>query len=198
MMVSTAILCITYAVIIWDKLNRAIVALLGASVMVVIGALDQNEALKGIDWNTIGLLTGMMILVSVSRRSGMFEYLAIWSARKAKANPAGILLMLQLTTAVVSALLDNVTTVLLVVPVTLAITRELDVPPYPFLFAEIFASNIGGTATLIGDPPNILIGSLAGLDFNAFVIHLLPIVVVIMLAQAVMIHLVWGRALKST
>src|SRR5436309_1639836 len=198
MMVSTAILCITYAVIIWDKLNRAIVALLGASVMVVIGALDQNEALKGIDWNTIGLLTGMMILVSVSRRSGMFEYLAIWSARKAKANPAGILLMLQLTTAVVSALLDNVTTVLLVVPVTLAITKELDVPPYPFLFAEVFASNIGGPATLIGDPPNILIGSLAGLDFNAFVYHLTPVILVVMAVQALMIHLVWGKSMRST
>jgi Na+/H+ antiporter NhaD/arsenite permease-like protein len=198
MMVSTVILCITYAVIIWDKLNRAIVALLGATVMVVIGALDQNQALKGIDWNTIGLLTGMMILVSVSRRSGMFEFLAIWSAQKAKANPAGILLMLQLTTAVVSSLLDNVTTVLLVVPVTLAITRELDVPPYPFLFAEVFASNIGGTATLIGDPPNIMIGSLAGLDFNAFIIHLTPVIIVVMAAQALMIHLVWGKALKST
>ncbi len=198
MMVSTVILCITYAVIIWDKLNRAIAALLGASVMVVIGALDQNEALKGIDWNTIGLLTGMMILVSVSRRSGMFEYLAIWSAQKVKANPAGILLMLQLTTAVASSLLDNVTTVLLVVPVTLAITRELDVPPYPFLFAEVFASNIGGTATLIGDPPNIMIGSLVGLDFNAFIIHLTPVIIVVMAAQALMIHLVWGKALKST
>jgi Na+/H+ antiporter NhaD/arsenite permease-like protein len=198
MMVSTIILCITYAAIIWDKLNRAIVALLGASVMVGIGALDQNEALKGIDWNTIGLLTGMMILVSVSRRSGMFEYLAIWSAQKAKANPAGILLLLQLTTAVVSALLDNVTTVLLVVPVTLAIVRELDVPPYPFLFAEVFASNIGGTATLIGDPPNILIGSLAGLDFNAFIIHLTPVIIVVMAAQALMIHLLWGKMLKST
>jgi Na+/H+ antiporter NhaD/arsenite permease-like protein len=198
MVVSTIILCITYAVIIWDKLNRAIVALLGASVMVGIGALDQNEALKGIDWNTIGLLTGMMILVSVSRRSGMFEYLAIWSAQKAKANPAGILLLLQLTTAVVSSLLDNVTTVLLVVPVTLAITKELDVPPYPFLFAEVFASNIGGTATLIGDPPNILIGSLAGLDFNAFVVHLTPVIIVVMAAQALMIHLVWGKALEST
>src|SRR3989442_13153414 len=172
MRVSTIILRSSYAVSIWDKLNRAIVALLGASVMVVIGALDQNEALKGIDWNTIGLLTGMMILVSVSRRSGMFEYLAIWSAQRAKANPAGILLLLQVTTAVVSALLDNVTTVLLIVPVTLVITKELEVSPYPFLFGEVLASNIGGTATLIGDPPNIMIGSLAGLDFTAFVIHL--------------------------
>jgi Na+/H+ antiporter NhaD/arsenite permease-like protein len=174
------------------------VALLGASVMIFIGALDQDEAVKGIDWNTIGLLTGMMILVSISRRSGMFEYLAIWSAQKAKASPAGILVLLQITTAVVSALLDNVTTVLLVVPVTLAITSELDVPPYPFLFAEVFASNIGGTATLIGDPPNILIGSLIGLDFNAFLIHLTPVIVVIMAVQALMIHLLWGRALKST
>jgi Na+/H+ antiporter NhaD/arsenite permease-like protein len=198
MAVSTVILCVTYAVIIWDKLNRAIVALLGASLMVVIGALDQTEALKGIDWNTIGLLTGMMILVSISRRSGMFQYLAIWSAQRAKAHPAGILLLLQLTTAVVSALLDNVTTVLLVVPVTLAITKELDVPPYPFLFAEVFASNIGGTATLIGDPPNILIGSQVGLDFNAFIVHLTPVIIVVMAAQALMIHLLWGKALKST
>ncbi|MGZ3308161.1 MAG: SLC13 family permease [Xanthobacteraceae bacterium] len=198
MMVSTVILCVTYGVIIWDKLNRAIVALLGASVMIFVGALDQDEAVKGIDWNTIGLLTGMMILVSISRRSGMFEYLAIWSAQKAKASPAGILVLLQITTAVVSALLDNVTTVLLVVPVTLAITNELDVPPYPFLFAEVFASNIGGTATLIGDPPNILIGSLVGLDFNAFLIHLAPVIVVIMAVQALMIHLLWGRALEST
>src|SRR5499427_3805667 len=195
MMVSTVILCITYAAIIWDKLNRAIVALIGAALMVGSGALDQNEALKGIDWNTIGLLTGMMILVSVSRRSGMFQYLAVWSAQKAKAHPAGILLLLQITTAVVSALLDNVTTVLLVVPVTLAITKELDVPPYPFLFAEVFASNIGGTATLIGDPPNILIGSQVGLDFNAFIIHLTPVILIVMAVQAVIIHLVWGRDL---
>jgi Na+/H+ antiporter NhaD/arsenite permease-like protein len=198
MVVSTVILVVTYGVIIWDKLNRAIVALLGASAMVFIGALDQAEALKGIDWNTIGLLTGMMILVSVSRRSGMFEYLAVWSAQKAKANPAGILLLLQITTAVVSALLDNVTTVLLVVPVTLAITRELEVAPYPFLFAEVFASNIGGTATLIGDPPNILIGSQVGLDFNAFVFHLTPVIIVVMAVQALMIHLVWGKDLRST
>jgi Na+/H+ antiporter NhaD/arsenite permease-like protein len=198
MAVSTAILCITYAVIIWDKLNRAIVALIGGTLMVFVGALDQHEALRGIDWNTIGLLTGMMILVSISRRSGMFQFLAVWSAQKAKASPAGILLLLQITTAVVSALLDNVTTVLLVVPVTLAIAKELEVPPYPFLFAEVFASNIGGTATLIGDPPNILIGSLAGLDFNAFIYHLTPVILVVMAVQALMIHLLWGRAMTSS
>src|SRR5437764_10125034 len=162
MLISTLILLCTYGAIIWDKLNRAIVALLAASVMILIGALDQNEALRGIDWNTIGLLTGMMILVSISRRSGIFQYLAIWSAQRARASPAGILLLLQLTTASVSALLDNVTTVLLIVPVTLVITKELEVPPYPFLFGEVFASNIRETAALNADPPDILIRSRAG------------------------------------
>jgi Na+/H+ antiporter NhaD/arsenite permease-like protein len=198
MAVSTAILLVAYGTIIWDKLNRSIVALLGASLMILVGALDQVEAVRGIDWNTLGLLAGMMILVSISRRSGMFQYVAIWSAQRAKASPAGILLLLQLTTAVVSALLDNVTTVLLIVPVTLVITSELDVPPYPFLFAEVFASNIGGAATLIGDPPNIMIGSLAGLDFNAFILNLTPVIVVVMAAQALVMHLLWGRAMRST
>jgi Na+/H+ antiporter NhaD/arsenite permease-like protein len=174
------------------------VALLGATVMVLVGVMDQEEALKGVDWNTLGLLAGMMILVSVSRRSGMFQYVAVWSAKAAKAHPAGILFLLQITTAVLSAFLDNVTTVLLMVPVTIAITHELEVPAYPYLFAEIFASNIGGTATLIGDPPNILIGSQVGLDFNAFVIHLSPVIIVVMVVQAIMIHLLWGKDLKAT
>jgi Na+/H+ antiporter NhaD/arsenite permease-like protein len=196
--VSTIMLAVTYGIIISEKINRSIVALIGAGAMVLIGVLDQAEAIKGVDWNTIGLLTGMMILVSISRRSGMFQYLAIWSAQAAKGHPAGMLLLLQITTAILSAFLDNVTTVLLIVPVTLAITKTLEVPPYPYLFAEIFASNIGGTATLIGDPPNILIGSQAGLDFNAFVIHLTPVIVVVMVVQAIMIHLVWGKDLKAT
>src|SRR5229473_3457600 len=196
--VATALLLLTYAVIISEQINRSVVTLVGAAVMVVLGVMSQEEAIRGIDWNTIGLLAGMMILVSISRRSGMFQYVAIWSAKAARAHPAGILFLLQVTTAVVSAFLDNVTTVLLIVPVTLAITKELEVPPYPFLFGEVFASNIGGTATLIGDPPNILIGSLAGLDFNAFVIHLTPVIIVVMAVQALMIHLVWGKDLRST
>ncbi|HVV62720.1 MAG TPA: ArsB/NhaD family transporter [Pseudolabrys sp.] len=198
MWVSTCILAITYAVIMSEKVNRAIIALLGAGVMVIVGVLEQDEAIKGIDWNTIGLLTGMMILVSISRRSGMFQYLAVWSAKAARAHPAGILFILQITTAVVSAFLDNVTTVLLIVPVTLAICKTLEVPAYPYLFAEIIASNIGGTATLIGDPPNILIGSQAGLSFNEFVYHLTPIIVVVMIVQAAIIHLVWGKDLKAS
>jgi Na+/H+ antiporter NhaD/arsenite permease-like protein len=164
----------------------------------VVGVLDQNEAIKGIDWNTIGLLTGMMILVSISRRSGMFQYLAIWSAKAAKAHPAGILFILQITTAVLSAFLDNVTTVLLIVPVTLAICTTLKVPAYPYLFAEIFASNIGGTATLIGDPPNILIGSQVGLTFNDFVFHLTPVIIIVMFVQAAIIHFLWGKDLKAS
>ncbi|MDI3470124.1 MAG: putative anion permease [Pseudolabrys sp.] len=198
MWVSTAILAVTYAVIMSEKVNRAIVALVGASIMVLVGVLDQDQAIRGIDWNTIGLLTGMMILVSISRRSGMFQYVAVWSAQAAKAHPAGILFILQITTAVLSAFLDNVTTVLLVVPVTLAICRTLEVPAYPYLFAEIFASNIGGTATLIGDPPNILIGSQAGLSFNEFVLHLTPVIIVVMVVQAIIIHLLWGKDLKAT
>jgi len=196
--VSTCLLAVTYAIVISHRINRSIVALFGACLMIVVGVLDQAEAIKGIDWNTLGLLTGMMILVSISRRSGLFQYAAIWSAKAAKAHPAGILLLLQLTTAVVSAFLDNVTTVLLIVPVTLSISKELDVPPYPYLFAEIFASNIGGTATLIGDPPNILIGSQAGLDFNAFVLHLTPVILIVMAAQAIIIHVLWGRELKAS
>ena len=198
MWVSTCVLAITYATIMSEKVNRAIVALVGAGVMILVGVLDQDEAIKGIDWNTIGLLTGMMILVSISRRSGMFQYLAIWSAQAAKAHPAGILFILQITTAVVSAFLDNVTTVLLIVPVTLAICKTLRVPAYPYLFAEIIASNIGGTATLIGDPPNILIGSQAGLSFNEFVYHLTPIIIIVMVVQAVIIHFVWGKDLKAS
>jgi Na+/H+ antiporter NhaD/arsenite permease-like protein len=181
-----------------EKVNRAIIALLGAGVMILVGVLDQDEAIRGIDFNTIGLLTGMMILVSISRRSGMFQYLAVWSAKAAKAHPAGILFILQITTAVLSAFLDNVTTVLLIVPVTLAICTTLKVRAYPYLFAEIFASNIGGTATLIGDPPNILIGSQAGLSFNDFVWHLTPVIILVMIVQAIIIHLLWGKDLRTT
>jgi Na+/H+ antiporter NhaD/arsenite permease-like protein len=198
MWASAILLAVTYALIISEKINRSIVALCGACLMIVAGLLTQEEAIKGVDFNTIGLLTGMMILVSISRRSGMFEYVAIRAVQIARAHPAAIIVLLQIATAVLSAFLDNVTTVLLIVPVTLAVVKELEVPVYPFLFAEIFASNIGGTATLIGDPPNILIGSLAGLDFNAFVYNLMPVIVVVLVAQIAMIHFIWGRTLKST
>ncbi len=198
MWTSTIILVAVYVVIITERVNRAIIALLGAGLMIQFGVLDQAEAVKGIDFDTIALLTGMMLLVAVAWRSGMFEYLAIWSAKAARAEPWRVLLLLSVVTAVLSAFLNNVTVVLLVAPVTLSITKQLEVPPYPFLFAEVFASNIGGTATLIGDPPNILIGTQVGLTFNQFVIHLAPPIVLVMAVQAVVTHLVWGKAMRAS
>jgi Na+/H+ antiporter NhaD/arsenite permease-like protein len=194
---STVVMIVTYGVIISEKLNRSIIALLGAMLMIMLGLLTQEQAVAGIDFNTIGLLVGMMIIVSITRKCGVFEYLAIWSAKLVKASPAGILAMLAVVTAVVSAFLDNVTTVLLVVPVTLVITEALKVNPYPFLFSQIIASNIGGTATLIGDPPNILIGGQVGLTFNDFVYHLTPVIVVVLIVHVLSIHLIWGRSMQS-
>ena len=194
---ATAVLLLTYAVIMTERINRAIVAGVGACLMIALGVLDQDAAIAGVDFNTIMLLAGMMIIVGVSRRSGMFQYIAIWTAKRAQGRPAGILFGLSIATAAMSSLLDNVTTVLLVVPVTLAIATELRVPAYPFLFAEILASNIGGTATLIGDPPNILIGSQVGLTFNQFVVNLTPVIIVVLLVTAALLHLKWGRSMTT-
>ncbi len=195
--VASVLFLVTYGVIVTEKINRAVVALIGAALMIMLGVLNQEAAIRGIDFNTLGLLTGMMVIVAISRRSGVFQYVAIWSAKRVQARPWGILVMLSLVTAVFSALLDNVTTVLLIAPVTLLITEELGVPPYPFLFAEIFASNIGGTATLIGDPPNIMIGSAVGLSFNDFLVNLAPITPIILLVTLAIIYLVWGRDMHA-
>ncbi|MCC6136695.1 MAG: ArsB/NhaD family transporter [Gammaproteobacteria bacterium] len=187
----------TYVVIMTERINRAIVALLAAGLMIFGGVLNQEAAVRGIDFNTIGLLIGMMVIVAITRQSGVFQYLAIWSAKKVNASPWGILAMLSVVTAVVSALLDNVTTVLLIVPVALLITEELKVKAYPYLFSMIISSNIGGTATLIGDPPNIMIGSAIGLTFNDFVVNLAPVVVVVMAATLIPIYFIWGRHLTA-
>jgi len=196
--VSTILFVVTYGVIISEKVNRAIVSLLGAGLMIMLGVLNQETAISGIDFNTLGLLIGMMVIVAITKRSGVFQFVAVWSAKKVKASPWGILLMLSIVTAIFSALLDNVTTVLLVAPVTLLICHELDISPYPFLFAEIFASNIGGTATLIGDPPNIMIGSAVKLTFNDFIFNTAPIVPLIMLVTMGIIYAIWGRRLQAT
>ncbi len=198
MWVAAILFAITYIVVMTEKVNRAIVSLLAAGLMIVLGVLNQEAAIRGIDFNTIGLLIGMMVIVAITRQSGVFQFLAIWSAKKVNANPWGILVMISLVTAITSAFLDNVTTVLLVVPVTLLITEELKVKPYPYLFSMIFASNIGGTATLIGDPPNIMIGSATGLTFNDFAYNLAPIILVIMAATLIPIYFIWGRHLKAT
>lgn len=196
--VSSIVFIITYVVIVTEKINRSIVALLGAGLMISMGVVSQQAAINGIDFNTLGLLTGMMVIVAISRRSGVFQFVAVWSAKKVKASPWGILFMLSVVTAVFSALLDNVTTVLLIAPVTLLITGELKVHPYPYLFAEIFASNIGGTATLIGDPPNIMIGSAVNLSFNDFLINLAPITLVIFPVTLFVIYLIWGRHMHAS
>ncbi|MBC8370856.1 MAG: ArsB/NhaD family transporter [Planctomycetes bacterium] len=189
----------TYAVIMSEKFNRAVVALLGGGLMILAGVLNQHAAVQAIDWNTIGLLTGMMLIVAVTRRSGVFQYLAIWSAKKVNARPWGILVMLSIVTAILSAMLDNVTTVLLIAPVTLLITEELEIAPYPFLFAEILFSNIGGAATLIGDPPNILIGSMVeSITFNDFLIHIAPIVPLVFIVTMLPIYILWGRKMSAS
>ena len=196
--VATTLFVLTYLVIMSDRLNRAIVALLGAGLLILAGVVNQDDAMAAVDWNTLGLLLGMMLIVNITRRSGLFQYVAIWSAKKVDARPWGILLMMSIVTAVFSAFLDNVTTVLLTVPVTLLITDELKVKPYPYLFAQIFASNIGGTATLIGDPPNIMIGSATGLTFNDFGIALTPIIIPIFVATMIPLYFLWGRHSKAT
>ncbi|MBK8510113.1 MAG: ArsB/NhaD family transporter [Candidatus Competibacter sp.] len=198
MWVAAILFLITYGVVMSEKVNRAIVALVAAGLMIILGVINQEQAIRGIDFNTIGLLIGMMVIVAITRQSGIFQYMAIWSAKKVNADPWGILVMISLVTAVTSAFLDNVTTVLLVVPVTLLITEELKVNPYPYLFSMIFSSNIGGTATLIGDPPNIMIGSATGLTFNDFAWNLAPVVIVVQLVTLIPIFFIWGRKLKAS
>lgn len=197
-LVSSAILVMVYLILFTEKLNRAVVALIGTAIMIVTGVLTQTQAFQGIDFNTLSLLIGMMIIVGITEKSGVFTFLAIWSVQKAKVNPRSLLIVLAIITAVFSAVLDNVTTVLLIAPVTFSITRKLDLDPYPFLLIEIFASNIGGTATLIGDPPNILIGSAINLSFMDFVNELTPMVTITMLVLILAFDIVYGRKLTTT
>ncbi len=168
-----------YALIASERLPKMVTALGGAGVLLGLGVLTSEEAFysaeTGVDWDVIFLLLGMMIIVGVLRRTGVFEFVAIWAAKRAKGSPLRVMVLLVLATAVASALLDNVTTVLLVAPVTLLICDRLQISPVPFLIAEILASNIGGAATLIGDPPNIIIASRSGLTFNDFLLNMAPL-----------------------
>lgn len=196
--VATAILLVSYVILFTEKLNRAVVALLGASVMIFAGILTQKTAIEGIDFNTISLLIGMMVIVNITEKSGLFQFVAIWGAKKVKAHPLGIMVVLTFVTALFSAFLDNVTTVLLIVPVTFQITRKLEINPFPYLILEIFASNIGGTATLIGDPPNILIGSALKLSFVNFAYSLTPAVIIVLLVLIGTFVLIWHKSLITT
>lgn len=195
-----AVFLVTYGFIISEKLNRAVIALFGAAIMIIFGIVDLHAAFTShIQWETITLLIGMMILVHITSQSGVFEFVAIKAAKAAGGKPIRILLLLSLLTAVGSAFLDNVTTVLLIVPVTLSITRILKVNPVPYLLSEVLFSNIGGTATLIGDPPNIMIGSAnKHLDFNAFLLNLAPIVIIISIVTLGIIYFLYRNKLKTT
>ncbi|SHJ62139.1 possible tyrosine transporter P-protein (TC 2.A.45.2.1) [Geosporobacter subterraneus DSM 17957] len=185
----------TYGIIISEKINRTTIAFFGAVLMVLFHIIGLDKAIETIDFHTIGLLIGMMIIVNILKRTGIFEYVAIKSAKLTKGDPWRILLMLSGITAISSALLDNVTTVLLIAPVTLVITEALEINPMPLMIAQILSANIGGTATLIGDPPNIMIGSETGLGFMDFIINLAPPVLVIFVVTIFLLKFIFKAQL---
>lgn len=190
MVFAIIVFSIVYVLIATERINRVVAALVGAGVVLAVGVMGSDDAFfsrdTGIDWNVIFLLFGMMVIVGVLRQTGVFEYVAIWAAKRAKGRPFRVMALLCLITAVASAGLDNVTTVLLIAPVTLLVCERIGVRPVPFLIAEALASNIGGTATLVGDPPNLIVASRSGLGFNDFLINLGPIVVVMLVAFVAM------------
>ena len=194
----SVIFLVTYGLIISEKINRTVVALLGGMLVLFLGILDQKTAITAIDFNTLGLLVGMMIIVGITRRTGVFEYLSIKAAKVAKGDPWLIMLFLAIITALLSAILDNVTAVLLIVPITLSMTDELDIDPVPYLITQILASNIGGATTLIGDPPNIIIGSATGLGFNDFLINLLVPTLVTFIVTMAILRMVYRKKLIVT
>lgn len=197
--IAIGVFLITYAFIVTEKIHRTIVAMSGGILMVLLGVISQEKALHHIDFNTLGLLTGMMIIVAITSETGLFNYIAIWAAKKVKGDPLKILLVLSIITAFGSAFLDNVTTVLLMVPVTFSITRQLRVPPVPYLIAEVIASNIGGTSTLIGDPPNIMLGSaVKELTFMAFINNLSAISFLILFVNIGILAFIYRKRLRTT
>lgn len=193
-----SIFIVVYIFIVSEKIHRTVIALVGAMLMILCGILTQEMAIYHIDFNTIGLLIGMMIVVSITGTTGLFNYLAIWAAKKVKAKPLRLLVALSLLTGVCSAFLDNVTTVLLTVPLTFSITKKLNIPVKPFLIAQILSSNIGGTSTLIGDPPNIMIGSaVPEMDFMAFISNLGIVCIVIFAVTMAILLLLYRKQLVT-
>lgn len=197
-----AIFVLAYVLIASEKISRIAIALGGAAAMFVIGATDADKAFysheTGIDWNVIFLLFGMMIIVGVIHKTGLFEFLAIKAIKKADGDPKKALVFLIVLVALASAVLDNVTTILLAVPMTIIVCKQLNVNPIPFLLSEVFASNIGGASTLVGDPPNIIIASRAGLSFNDFLFHMAPLVVVAMFVITPMLVWMFRKDLVNT
>jgi len=197
--IATAIFILAYALIISEKVHKTILAIFGSALMIVLGIVTQEDAFHsmelGIDWNVIFLLVSMMIIINIMKPTGLFEYIAIKSAKAARGEPFRIMAIFSIVTATLSAFLDNVTTVLLIAPVTLLICQALELEVVPFLITEALASNIGGTATLIGDPPNIMIASKAQLDFMAFIYHLSPVIIVVLIAYVATIKFIFGKQL---
>ncbi|MBN2877990.1 MAG: ArsB/NhaD family transporter [Bacilli bacterium] len=188
------IFTIAYMAIVSEKIHRMVVAVFGAGLMILFHVLSQSEAVAKIDFNTLGLLIGMMTIVNIIRTTGLFQYLAIKAAKLAKGYPIRIMLYFSIITALASALLDNVTTILLIVPVTLVIADTLELNPVPFIIAEIISSNIGGAATLIGDPPNIMIGGATGLTFLDFVVNLLPLMTIVFIVVIFILRFVYRKS----
>lgn len=176
---------VVYAFIVTERFNKTTVALVGAGLVILLPVIDSADVFysqaSGIDWDVVFLMLGMMLIVSILRQTGVFEYVAIWAVKRAKGSPLRIMILLMLVMALVSAVLPNVVAVLLIAPVTLLVCDRLEINPVPMLIAEVFASNIGGAATLVGDPPNIIIGARKGLSFNTFLVNMAPVVVVVML-----------------
>src|SRR3989344_7329352 len=197
-LVAVAVFVVAYAIIISEKMHRTVIAIAGAVSMVLLGIINQEEAVAGIDFNTLGLLIGMMVIVDIAKHSGMFQYVAIWAAKLGRGKPIPIFILLGIITAAFSALLDNVTTVLLMVPVTFVIANNLKINPKPYLFGAILLSNIGGAATLIGDPPNILIGSAANLSFNDFLVNLGPISLIVTAVTLLLLFFWYRKELVAT
>ena len=195
--VAIIIFVAAYALIISEKVHRTIVGIVGAMLMILCGIISQETAISHIDFNTLGLLMGMMIIVNITSETGLFNFLAIWAAKKVKARPIALLVALSALTMVCSALLDNVTTVLLTVPITFSITAQLKVDVKPYLISQILSSNVGGTATLIGDPPNIMIGSAVGLNFMDFVWNLTAICILIFIVVEAVLILLYRDELKT-
>lgn len=187
-----------YVFISAELVNKTIISLLGASLFIVFQIIDTNKAFSVIDWNVIFLLISMMIIVGITKKTGVFQYVAIKAAKFAKGEPMAILVLLSLITALISAFLDNVTTVLIITPVTMLMAVELGISPVPFIVSVAIASNIGGTATLIGDPPNIMIGSAAKLDFMSFIVNLAPIILILMVVFSGISYLLFAKKLHVT
>jgi Na+/H+ antiporter NhaD/arsenite permease-like protein len=189
---------LSYVFIATNKINQIVVALTGALIFIVLGIINQDNAFKAVDWNTIFLLVSMMIIINITKTTGVFQFIAIKTAKICKGEPVMLLIVLSMITAVISMFLDNVTTVVLLCPIIILIAVELGVSPVPFIICSALASNIGGTGTLIGDPPNVLIGSRAGLNFMDFIVNVAPVIVIILIVFAFAAVLLFRKQLVVT